>query len=205
MEKGLLKNIEQLSRLDAQRIMDGIENQILQQAADYYEIAPERIDEYISSEINGAINAMSEMIKAQSNPGADIYNISCIYVWNKERKAALERFRASIKQPAPAQAPALPPELDIPPQLLPILDRGKKAGFLDGEYKLIPGKTTRFQQKRFALLACIEAGLDKYCSRFGKMWRYDYNGVDEGRGAAGNRAAIDGLFSQDVINKAKFK
>lgn len=200
MEKVLLKSIEQLSRLDAQRITDGIENQILQQASDEYEMAPERIDAYISDEINAAINAMSEMIKAQSKPGADIYNISCIYVWNKERKAALERFRASIKQPAST----LPPEL-IPPQLLPILDRGQKAGFLDNEYKPIRGNMTRFQQKRFALLACIEAGLDNYCSRFGQMWKYDYNRVDEVRGAVQKREAINCLFQPEVIDKAKIK
>ncbi len=96
------------------------------------------------------------------------------------------------------------PELDTP-QLLPILERGQKAGFLDEEYKPIPGSMTRPQQKRFALLACIEAGLDNYCSRFGQMWGCNYNGVDESRGAVQKREAIDSLFAQDIINKAKLK
>ena len=90
-------------------------------------------------------------------------------------------------------------------KLLPILERGHKAGFLDAEYKPIPKSMTRPQQKRFALLACIEAGLDNYCSRFGQMWGCDYNGVDESRGAAKRREAIDSLFAQDIINKAKLK
>lgn len=102
-------------------------------------------------------------------------------------------------------ATAIPPELGIPSQLLPILERGQKAGFLDDEYKPIPKSMTRPQQKRFALLACIEAGLDNYCNRFGKMWGCDYNGVDESRGAAQRRKAIDSLFAQAIINKAKLK
>ena len=102
-------------------------------------------------------------------------------------------------------ATTLKPELGIPSQLLPILERGQKAGFLDDEYKPIPKSMTRPQQKRFALLACIEAGLDNYCNRFGKLWGCDYNGVDESRGAVYKRAAIDSLFAQDIINKAKLK
>ena len=102
-------------------------------------------------------------------------------------------------------ATAIPPELGIPSQLLPILERGQKAGFLDDEYKPIPKSMTRPQQKRCALLACREAGLDNYCNRYGKMWGCDYNGVDESRGAAQRRKAIDSLFAQAIINKAKLK
>ena len=93
----------------------------------------------------------------------------------------------------------------IPSDLLPILERAEKAGFLDNEYRPLPGRMTRPQQKRFALLACIEAGLDNYCSVFGKIWGCDYNGVDESRGAAQRREAIDSLFARDIINKAKLK
>lgn len=97
------------------------------------------------------------------------------------------------------------PRYAIQSELLPILERGRKAGFLDDEYKPIPKSMTRPQQKRFALLACIEAGLDNYCSRFGQMWGCDYNGVDESRGAAQRREAIDSLFVRDIIDKAKLK
>lgn len=98
-------------------------------------------------------------------------------------------------------------ELKVPisPQLEPILQRGQEAGYLDDKYKPIPGVMTLFQQKRFALLACIEARMDNYCSVFGRMWNHDYNGVDESRGARKKREAIDSLFEQDVIKRAKLK
>lgn len=143
------------------------------------------------------LDDVDAMIKDMLGPGAEFFYHMAIGLLKSKIKS-----RTSLDR---QNATTLKPELGIPSQLLPIFERGQKAGFLDDEYKPIPKSMTRPQQKRFALLACIEAGLDNYCNRFGKLWGCDYNGVDESRGAVYKRAAIDSLFAQDIINKAKLK
>ena len=58
---------------------------------------PEELDGYLQKEIQSAINCMNHMVQESALPGAELFNISKVYVFNKERLKALREFQQSLK------------------------------------------------------------------------------------------------------------
>lgn len=95
----MIKDIEFLPKDIQKGIKDDIENRILPQARTVFEYTPEKFSTYIENEIENAIKCMNDMIKESQREGAIIQNISEVYVFNKERIAALKGLKETKQVP----------------------------------------------------------------------------------------------------------
>ena len=93
----IIKNIEELPQGLQCAIRDDIANRIMQQVYNVQENAPEELDGYLQKEIQSAISCMNRMVQESALPGAELFNISKVYVFNKERLKALREFQQSLK------------------------------------------------------------------------------------------------------------
>lgn len=88
-----ITNIEGLASQRQEAIKRGLQSQIIAQAVFVREEQPTKFLSYIDEEIDKADSSMLKMVEASSQEGAELYSISEIYIWNKERKKALERLK----------------------------------------------------------------------------------------------------------------
>lgn len=98
MEK-MITDIELLPEATQEAIKRDIENRILKKARTVFEDTPEKFSKYIENEIENAVKCKNEMIDESQRKGlniSEIHNISVVYVFNKERIAALKRLRTNL-------------------------------------------------------------------------------------------------------------
>ena len=95
------KDLEQLPEDRQKAIIEGIGKQILSQAIFVRDEQPTKFSGYIENEIRKANESMFKMVEESGRDGAELQAISEIYIWNKERKKALERLRNEFLQNAP--------------------------------------------------------------------------------------------------------
>lgn len=93
----IIKNIEELPQQLQDAIRNDIANRIMPQVYDVQKNAPEELDGYLQKEIQSAISSMNRMVQESALPGAILFNISKVYVFNKERIKALREFQQSLK------------------------------------------------------------------------------------------------------------
>lgn len=169
------KFITELAQLPEERqkaIKEGLQNQIIAQAVFVRDEQPTRFVAYIEQEIERADASMLKMVQESSYEGAMLNSISEVFVWNKERKRALERLRDAFLQPQPEQHTepqrSVPEELTTP-EAKKILRRGITAGLLNEDYQPKKG-VTRAQQKEFADLASQVLKISNKWVVFGTLW-----------------------------------
>lgn len=170
------KFITELAKLPEEKqkaIKEGLKNQIIAQAVFVRDEQPTRFVAYIEQEIERADASMLKMVQESSYEGAMLNSISEVFVWNKERKRALERLRDAFLQPQPEQHTE--PQRSVPEELTTleakkILRRGITAGLLnEDDYQAKQG-VTRAQQKEFADLASQVLKISNKWVVFGTLW-----------------------------------
>lgn len=94
--KEMIKNIENLPEATQKEIKDDIENRILVKVREEFEDRPEGFKNYIEGEIDKHIAAKHNMLDGSQMPGAMMFNISLIYVFNKECIRALRALEKEL-------------------------------------------------------------------------------------------------------------
>ena len=84
------------------------------------------------------------MVEESSREGAELYNISEIYIWNKERKKALERLKEEFlngqQQPKNlSQEPQLIPKELSTPEAKMYFKKAIELGLMDNKYQWLKG------------------------------------------------------------------
>lgn len=105
------KFVRELAQLPDNRqkaIREGLQNQIIAQAVFIRDEQPTRFLDYIDGEIKDADASMLKMVQESNREGAELEAISEIYIWNKERKKALDRLRDEVQPIEPLQKPTEP-------------------------------------------------------------------------------------------------
>lgn len=118
-----IRDLAQLPQDRQKAIREGLQKQIIAQAEFVRDEQPTKFLTYIDGEIQKADASMFEMVQESSREGAELYNISEIYIWNKQRKQALVKLRDEYLQQihqnkAPEQIPE-PEQAAIEPQQIP--------------------------------------------------------------------------------------
>lgn len=88
-----ITHIEELPQERQEALIKGLQSQIIAQAVFVREEQPAKFLSYVDNEIGKADSSMLKMVEESGREGAELYNISEIYIWNKERKKALERLK----------------------------------------------------------------------------------------------------------------
>jgi hypothetical protein len=117
------KELAQLPQNRQKAIREALQRQIIAQAEFVREEQPTKFLDYINGEIQNADESMLKMVQESSREGAEIYNISETYIWNKERKQTLVKLRDEYLQQkhqnkAPEQSTE-PEQTAIEPQQIP--------------------------------------------------------------------------------------
>lgn len=118
-----IRDLAQLPQDRQKAIREGLQKQIIAQAEFVRDEQPTKFLTYIDGEIQKADASMFEMVQESSREGAELYNISEIYIWNKQRKQTLVKLRDEYLQQihqnkAPEQKPE-PEQAAIEPQQIP--------------------------------------------------------------------------------------
>lgn len=93
----MITDIKLLPEATQKEIKHDIENRILLKARTVFENTPKEFSKYIEYEIKNAVKSMNDMIDESQEAGAIMQNISKIYVYNKERIAALKELLEETK------------------------------------------------------------------------------------------------------------
>lgn len=156
-----IRDLAQLPQDRQKAIREGLQKQIIAQAEFVRDEQPTKFLTYIDGEIQKADASMFEMVQESSREGAELYNISEIYIWNKQRKQALVKLRDEYLQQihqnkAPEQKPEPEQAAQEPQQTMPNElnnDEAKRyfkkaidIGLMDANYKWLKG---------LQLLACF--------------------------------------------------
>lgn len=168
-----ITHIEELPQERQEALIKGLQSQIIAQAVFVREEQPAKFLSYVDNEIGKADSSMLKMVEESGREGAELCNISEIYIWNKERKKALERLKKEYQSgqqpqnlsPEPQQ---IPKELSTP-EAKKVLQRGITAGLLNDKYQPQEG-ITRAQQKEFADLASQILKIQKKWVVFRALW-----------------------------------
>lgn len=118
-----IRDLAQLPQDRQKAIREGLQKQIIAQAEFVRDEQPTKFLTYIDGEIQKADASMLKMVQESSREGAELYNISEIYIWNKERKQTLVKLRDEYLQQkhqnkAPEQKTE-PEQTAIEPQQIP--------------------------------------------------------------------------------------
>ena len=100
-----VKELKDLPMDKQEAIRSGLQAQIIAQAEFVRDEQPTKFVAYIDAEIEKADATMLKMIAESSREGAELSAISEIYIWNKERKAALTRLKDEHLQQHQETAP----------------------------------------------------------------------------------------------------
>lgn len=96
-----VKELEQLPQYRQVDFIEGVQRKVIAQAVFVRDEQPENFLAYVDGEIEDANASMFKMVQESSKEGAELYSISEVYIWNKERKQALVRLRDEFLQQNP--------------------------------------------------------------------------------------------------------
>ncbi len=136
-----VKELKDLPMDKQEAIRSGLQAQIIAQAEFVRDEQPTKFVAYIDAEIEKADATMLRMIEESSREGAELSAISEIYIWNKERKAALTRLKDEHLQQHQETAPE-PQQIDkelTTPEAKRYFKKAIELGLMDNKYKWLKG------------------------------------------------------------------